>query len=52
MNADGIWRLFCETGNLNCYLLYKTQERADGKERRTPSPDDGEKPTDTGSARM
>lgn len=27
MNADGIWKLFCETGNLSCYLMYKELAR-------------------------
>ena len=34
MNADGIWKLFMETGNVFYYLLYKAllnEEKADQK---------------------
>lgn len=27
MNADSIWKLFCETGNVSCYLMYKEMAR-------------------------
>lgn len=27
MNAEGIWKLFCETGNVSCYLMYKEMAR-------------------------
>lgn len=39
MNTDGIWKLFCETGNVSCYLMYKEMARRDkqNEERKNAS---------------
>ncbi len=39
LNADGIWRLFCQTGDPALFVMMKRTER---RERRAENTDNGE----------